>query len=176
MEAFEGEFNMASPRKVIANRENARRSTGPRTLASKARAAQNSMRHGLSVSLVRAPEMSSEIGRLAVALAGSRRDPGALEQARIAAEGELELQRVRAYRKFLLDEKTAEIAPPCAPGAAGENRDTSVSAKANYEQTARAVARVLPELAALERYEKRALSRRRRAMQWLMYTAVVIST
>jgi hypothetical protein len=165
MEAFEGEFNMASPRKVIANRENARRSTGPRTPASKARAAQNSMRHGLSVALVRAPEMSSEIGRLAVALAGSRRDPGALEQARIAAEAELELQRVRAYRKFVLDEKTTEIAPPW-----------SVSAKANYEQTTRAVARVLPELAALERYEKRALSRRRRAMRWLMYTAVVVST
>jgi hypothetical protein len=166
---------MASPRKIIANRENARRSTGPRNLASKARAAQNSMRHGLSVSLVHAQEMSSEIERLAVALAGSRRDPGALEQARIAAEGELEFQRVRAYRKFLLDEKTGEIAAR-APGAAGKNRDCSVSAKANHEQTARAIARALPELAALERYEKRALSRRRRAMQWLMYTTIVVST
>ncbi len=167
---------MTSPRKLIANRENARRSTGPRTLASKARAAQNSMRHGLSVSLVRAPEMFAEIDRLAVALAGSRRDPTALEQARIAAEAELELQRVRAYRKFVLDEKTAQMAPPCRLAAAGENGGSSPSAKANQEQTARAVCDALPELAALDRYEKRALSRRRRAMLWLMYTVVAVST
>jgi hypothetical protein len=87
------------------------------------------MRHGLSVSLVRAPEMSAEIDRLAVALAGSRRDPTALEQARIAAEAELELQRVRAYRKFVLDEKTAQMAPPCRLGAAGENGGSSPSAR-----------------------------------------------
>ncbi len=164
---------MTSPRKLIANRENARRSTGPRTLASKARAAQNSMRHGLSVSLVRAAEMSAEIDRLAVALAGSRRDPAALEQARIAAEAELELQRVRAYRTFVLDEKTAQMAPLGCPTAADENRVSSRSAKTNHEETANAVFGALPELAALDRYEKRALSQRRRAMQWLMYTAIV---
>ena len=80
---------------------------------------------------------------------------------------------MRAYRKFVLDEKTTQLAPPLA---IAENRGSSPSAKANQEQTARAVCGALPELAALDRYEKRALSRRRRAMLWLMYTVVAVST
>ena len=40
---------MTSARKLEANRRNARASTGPRTAAGKARAAQNARRHGLSL-------------------------------------------------------------------------------------------------------------------------------
>jgi hypothetical protein len=39
---------MASDRQTAANRENARRSTGPRTPLGKARASLNAVRHGLS--------------------------------------------------------------------------------------------------------------------------------
>ena len=38
-----------SPHKIIANRLNARRSTGPRTVSGKRRASQNALRHGLSL-------------------------------------------------------------------------------------------------------------------------------
>src|SRR5712692_8990856 len=116
---------MTSPRKLIANRENARRSTGPRTLASKARAAQKSMRHGLSVSLVRAAELSAEIYRLGVALSVSLRVPAALE-----------LHGVRAYRTFVLDEQTAQMAPLGCPPAADEKRVSARSAKTNHGETA----------------------------------------
>jgi hypothetical protein len=39
---------MASPAKIAANRRNARRSTGPRSAAGKARARRNAFRHGLA--------------------------------------------------------------------------------------------------------------------------------
>ena len=39
----------ASPYKLIANRLNAQRSTGPRTVLGKRRASQNALRHGLSL-------------------------------------------------------------------------------------------------------------------------------
>lgn len=39
---------MASKRQIEANRANAKRSTGPRTVAGKARASRNARRHGLS--------------------------------------------------------------------------------------------------------------------------------
>src|SRR5712691_9500059 len=39
--------NMASPRQINANRENAKRSTGPKTAAGKAKVRYNAMKHGL---------------------------------------------------------------------------------------------------------------------------------
>jgi hypothetical protein len=45
-------------RKDDANRANARRSTGPRTAAGKARASRNAVRHGLSVSVLADPALS----------------------------------------------------------------------------------------------------------------------
>ena len=38
---------MTTPAKVEANRRNARKSTGPRTLVGKARSSKNAVRHGL---------------------------------------------------------------------------------------------------------------------------------
>jgi hypothetical protein len=39
---------MAPDRQIAANRENAKRSTGPRSEAGKARSARNALKHGLS--------------------------------------------------------------------------------------------------------------------------------
>lgn len=43
---------MASDRQIAANRENAKRSTGPRSEAGKARSARNALKHGLSAEQV----------------------------------------------------------------------------------------------------------------------------
>lgn len=42
---------MASEKQIAANRRNATRSTGPRTLSGKARSRTNALRHGLAASL-----------------------------------------------------------------------------------------------------------------------------
>jgi hypothetical protein len=51
---------MASDRQIEANRENARRSTGPRTPLGKARASLNAVRHGLSARNLVLPEEDQE--------------------------------------------------------------------------------------------------------------------
>src|SRR6266487_3408778 len=101
---------MSSHRQIAANRRNARRSTGPRTPAGVKRAARNALRHGLTIPLARDPVACAEVNRLAAALVGPCPSPARLEQARIAAEAEFELRRVRAHRKSLLDRKAVALA------------------------------------------------------------------
>ena len=66
---------MGSDRQIAANRQNARRSTGPRTSPGKKRACKNALRHGLAVSLQSA-KVSDEVKRLAHAIAGEDPGPG----------------------------------------------------------------------------------------------------
>jgi hypothetical protein len=53
---------MASAKQIAANRRNAARSTGPRTLSGKKRASMNAIRHGLGV--VGTPETSLDLDSL----------------------------------------------------------------------------------------------------------------
>lgn len=70
---------MTSERATHANRRNARASTGPRTLAGKARSGQNARKHGLSA-VDPNPEAEAEIERLAVLIADEHvSDVGVLE-------------------------------------------------------------------------------------------------
>jgi hypothetical protein len=156
-----------SNRKLASNRKNARRSTGPRTIASRARAARNAFRHGLAIPLTRDPVTSAEIERVAARLAGPAASPYRLEQARVAAEAELDLRRLRAHRTAVLDRKAAELAM-CRP----EHADPR-AAELDSNREAIAIAAALPDLATLERYERRARSRRRRATRWLAYTSIL---
>jgi hypothetical protein len=156
-----------SDRKLASNRRNARLSTGPRTTASRARAVRNAFRHGLAIPLTRDPATSAEIEPIAAAFAGPSPSPYRLEQARIAAEAELELRRVRAYRKSLLDRNAVKL----AADRAEHDADPRLAPELEGERVAIAVAVALPELEVLERYERRARSRRRKAMRWLVYTS-----
>jgi hypothetical protein len=58
-------------RRILANRANARASTGPKTVLGRARVAQNARRHGLAVAVLADPERAADVEALAHTLAAS---------------------------------------------------------------------------------------------------------
>jgi hypothetical protein len=179
---------MISHRKRAANRRNSARSTGPRTSAGKARSSRNALRHGLAIAVARDAAASLEVERLSTVITGGRRDPVLLYHARIAAEAELEILRVRAARAALINDTARDrmsVAPPIsayfelfelARGDTNPKLAASVEKTlqflrspipAELEQTTVAVLRAAPQFPRYDRYERRALSRRRRALRAL---------
>jgi hypothetical protein len=124
---------MTSPRKLFANRQNALRSSGPKTPEGKARIAQNAFRHGLSVLAQRDPARSGEIATLTRAIAGDDAPAWRLVLAAHVAAAQIDVVRARRARLARYPETPEE------PGA-------------------------IERLAAVDRYEKRAMSRRNRAI------------
>ena len=86
---------MITQRKIRANRLNAKVSTGPKTELGKSRARKNARRHGLSVSIFSYPERSAEIEDLALRIAGDGAEPDIIELARNIARAQIYLAHVR---------------------------------------------------------------------------------
>ena len=131
---------MTSERKIAANRKNAKKSTGPRSAAGRATSRHNARRHGLATGIGSDPAFRDDIEILAKLLAGGRENIG--EFAREAAEAHLNLTRIRRIR--------AELYARRRFFDAASTEDLMALA----EQFAR-----------LERYERRAFSRRNRALR-----------
>ncbi|ACB23235.1 conserved hypothetical protein [Methylobacterium radiotolerans JCM 2831] len=141
---------MTSERASRANRRNAQVSTGPRTLAGKARSRQNARKHGLSA-MDPNPDAEIEIERLADLIANRHgRDANVGEAARAIAEAQVQLQRVFACRIALLRNR------PLNPEG---------DARGDEGSPARTSEELLLQLERLERYERRALSRRKFAIR-----------
>lgn len=137
---------MATDRQIASNRRNGSLGRGPKTSAGKARSSRNALKHGLSVPVNRDKTLRRQIEVLARVL-GRSEAGNAFGQARAAAEAELELGRARSVLEAVLT--GARIT---AEWNGGPEQDT-------------ALIRVLPELLRLERYERRAFSKRRRALR-----------
>jgi len=138
-------FDETSAPKVSANRRNALKSTGPKTALGKARSSRNAVKHGLAAAGMRAADMR-EVENISVALAGPNPSVQTLVPARAAAEATVELRRVAEVRGVLwtlMDQ---------AKAGAGEKSEMSG---------------LLNQLRALERYERRAFSRRKKALRQL---------
>lgn len=151
---------MTSDRKRSSNRRNAAQSTGPRSAAGKIRSARNALRHGLATSLAQVPGKSLEIERLARAIASDRANPAMIHFARMAAAAELDILRVRAARIALINQ-LARDRGIFEPETAG------VPNPEDPERMIVAFARAAPDLAKYDRYERRALSRRKSALRAL---------
>ncbi|MCK1324667.1 MULTISPECIES: hypothetical protein [unclassified Bradyrhizobium] len=87
---------MASIRQIEANRANAKRSTGPRTMPGKVRSSRNALRHGLATSCK--PDAPTFAAAIRAGL-GCEIGP---EAAAAVADAKCELWRVRLVRHALL--------------------------------------------------------------------------
>src|SRR5438046_5964856 len=85
---------MASEKQIAANRQNARKSTGPRTNSGKKRASLNAMRHGLASQSLHALQVE-QVELLARQIAGNSTKAIVLEHARYAAAAVLDIAQVR---------------------------------------------------------------------------------
>jgi hypothetical protein len=130
---------MASEKQLKANRENAKRSTGPKTAVGRLRSSRSALRHGLSLPLTAAPVASMKARQIAQMLVPEGADDRQVMAAVEMAQAHAQLLRVAAARSKLL-----------------ANLDF---ASANLSQVRR--------LAALDRYERQALTQRRRAARKL---------
>ena len=132
---------MTSERKTISNRKNAQKSTGPRSELGRLRSRRNALRHGLAVAIGSDPSFSKDIESLATILASGRSGQLVQEFARQGAEAHLDLVRIRQRRAERLD-----------------------ATLGNLKSTLEDYAELNNNLAQLERYERRAFSRRKRAL------------
>jgi hypothetical protein len=92
---------VTSERQRAANRANAAKSTGPRTKTGKAKASQNARWHGLNAALGGEPGAVEEIEGLAQAIVVEAARPDLIDYARRVAEAEVDLRRVRRARQVL---------------------------------------------------------------------------
>jgi hypothetical protein len=151
---------MASERKIAANRRNSLRSSGPRTVAGKLTVSHNALRHGLAAASPRDPGIAGEVDRLATAIGGENADAAQREQALIIAESELTLLRVRALRTSIYEQMLLVTA------AAGAKEPSEQLLR---RQGAGEIGRhPFEQVRRLERYERRALSRRQSAIRKLL--------
>ena len=133
---------MPSERKIAANRSNAKKSTGPRSDAGRQVSRRNALRHGLAIDIRTDPAYSGDIEQLAKILSHARGRQNVSDNARDAAEAVLDLFRIRKVRAFLFE---TIYSPETAP------QDCLLELN--------------DKLAKLGRYERRAFSRRNRALR-----------
>jgi hypothetical protein len=93
---------LTSDRQWRANQANAKASRGPKTKAGKVRSGQNALRHGLSVPVSKEPSLSIQAEEIAYKLAGPDPDETLLDRARAVADAQVDLNRVRARRNALV--------------------------------------------------------------------------
>lgn len=135
---------MTSERKTTANRNNARKSTGPSSKEGRDASRRNAFRYGLSIDIGTDPAFHEGIQELARVLSASDGTQKVCGHVREAAEAQFDLLRIRKTRARLFE--TLYFGQPTASDS---------------------LAKLNQELAKLERYERRAFSRRKRALRLL---------
>jgi len=174
---------VSSAKKTEANRNNARASSGPRTEAGRARAARNALRHGLNVPLACDPRLVDQVDALAHEIAGPGADRQIAQLARRVAEAQTDLRRAREARARLLSSALRATYYPSRARFRSELKLLRAALKSNRSigfieqlfpstlEGPQKLATILMEeakqLCALDRYERRAMSRRKFAIREL---------
>ena len=180
---------MPTAPRVAANRRNARKSTGPKSRAGKSRTARNARRHGLATSIWSDPQLSAATEALARELAGPAASPELRNLARDAAAGHIAVDRVRRARhRLMVQQLSAPVPIPTASRTARQHVRDLIELDERWSQDlyipwrlrgitqipqgaerfALMISNLARRLAALERYERRATSRRKRAFRNLV--------
>ena len=133
----------SSDRKVAANRGNAKKSTGPKSESGQKRSRRNARRHGLAIDVGSDPTFSADIESLAKAISSAWGAHSVGDLGREGAAAEIDLLRIRKIRAALFN-AFFEGRPDVQPN--------------DY-------AALNTHLAKLERYERRAFSRRKYALR-----------
>jgi hypothetical protein len=133
---------MPSDKQIAANRDNATKSTGPCSKAGRDVSRRNALRYGLAINIGIDPAFHDGIEELAKVLSLTNGTQKVGEYARQAAEAQFDLLRIRRTRAWLFE--TLYFGKPA---------------------TSDSLAKLNDELAKLERYERRAFSRRKRAVR-----------
>jgi hypothetical protein len=175
---------LTSDRKISSNRKNARASTGPKTAQARVRAARNALRHALSPPVCSHPALSEDVETPAREIAGPDANAEIQELAHQIAEAQIDLRRVRCARHQFL---TRTLAEPYYDSRANAREkvamlgrllgkdppdvplDALVSVVTSTPQAPHKLATILSQeakqLLAMDRYERRALSRRKFAIR-----------
>jgi len=179
---------LTSDRQRRANQANALTSKGPKTKAGRARSARNALRHGLSIPVCNEPSLLIQVDEIARKLAGPDPDETLLDRARAVGEAQVDLNRVRARRNALVAQLLAdpEYRPLSTYKIQARRMRTIERVRrilrrfSNFddieplvelkplkddEKFATVVEDRTRELAALDRYERRAISKRKSAIR-----------
>lgn len=89
---------MTSDRQIKSNKENASRSTGPRSPGGKLRSRNNARRHGLATRIEDDPESRGGIEDLTVILAAGSNEFERVDQARLLAVSHFDQRRIQSAR------------------------------------------------------------------------------
>jgi hypothetical protein len=179
---------MTSPRKLRANRANSRHSAGPKSAAGRSASARNARRHGLRIPVLADPTLSGEVETMAQKIAGNA-TPELVELARHIAEAEVDVLRVRRTRTDMISReltigrfhiqhrgprnwRTLIANLRQAEKLLRRGKSLPPDLEAMFQPIEEAPLEIItlpfrfgPEFAIIDRYERRALSRRKFAIR-----------